>query len=316
MKVRAVTTRREAFTLVEIVVVLVIMSMLLVTMTQMLSGARSTRDLIHNIQETQLAGPAILDAVERDLRAVFVLGRAQDRHLTVRNRIVSGLDADAIEFVTATTGLMVVEDMRRRMFVRPDYAAVAYVARQSPRDSDFLELYRRESFGIGEDPSEGGRYALLSDRIRGFEVAVFEEDGPDAEPLENWGLDDPARVGLPNRLELTLTLELSPRLVREQLTVTPLNRRTLTYRRVIRFPEALREATVLQPLPAIPQIEPPSEGGGPMGGPGPGGEGAQPGTPGLQPPTGGPTINPGELIPGTGGGAPQGGAIPNPFGGG
>lgn len=308
-------TTRAGFTLVEIVVVLLIMSLLLVSMTQILNGARSTRDLIHNIQETQLVGPAILDAVERDLRAAFMLGRAREQHLSVRNRIVSGLDADTLEFVTATTGLMVVEDPRRRMFVRPDYAAVAYLARQNPRDSDFLELYRRESFGIGEDPSRDARYAFLSDRIRGFDVAVFEEDGPDAEPLEQWGEEGSERIGLPARLEITLTLELSPRLVREQLTVTPLSRRTLTYRRVIRFPENLREATVMQPLPAIPDIRPPDPARGPIGGEGPGGAGG-PGGPGAQPPGGVPPIDPGTFTPGTGGVPAPGGGLPNPFGGG
>ena len=57
-----------AFTLVEVLVTLLIVGGIMLAITQILEAARVSRDTIHNIQETQLAGPAIMDLIERDLR--------------------------------------------------------------------------------------------------------------------------------------------------------------------------------------------------------------------------------------------------------
>ena len=45
-------------------------------------------------------------------------------------------------------------------------------------------VYNLEDFGIDEEPLDGGRFSFLHDRIKGFNIEVFEEDGADAEPLE------------------------------------------------------------------------------------------------------------------------------------
>ena len=66
----------SGFTLVEVLLTLLIMAGIMVTITQVLTGVRKTRDEIHNIQERQLSGPAILSRLERDLRAMFVFDRA------------------------------------------------------------------------------------------------------------------------------------------------------------------------------------------------------------------------------------------------
>ena len=63
---------RAGFTLIEVLLVLLIMSGILVTISQILSAARTSRDTIHNIRETQLSGPAILDLIEEDLRGIYV----------------------------------------------------------------------------------------------------------------------------------------------------------------------------------------------------------------------------------------------------
>ncbi|MFT6362574.1 MAG: prepilin-type N-terminal cleavage/methylation domain-containing protein, partial [Planctomycetota bacterium] len=65
---RTRTNSRAGFTLVEVMITLLIMSLMLVAITQVLTGARRTRDVIFNITESQLAGPAILDLLEKDLR--------------------------------------------------------------------------------------------------------------------------------------------------------------------------------------------------------------------------------------------------------
>ncbi len=247
--------RRSGFTLVEVMVTLLIMAGIMITITSVLTSVRRTRDEIHNIQERQLAGPAILQQLERDIRGLFVYDRDRRFLLSIKDQSAAGLDADTINFVTTTDGLMPWQENVAEAFRSADWNEVGYVLRPRPGNQDFLEIYRREDFGVDDEPFVGGRYALLSDRVKGFNIEVFEEDGPDAEPLESWdGEQDEEFVGLPARIEIELTLEMAPRLTREQLVI---DKRTLTYRRIIRFPEILRRQIDLAPVPVIPVIEPP-----------------------------------------------------------
>ena len=254
---------RRGFTLVEVLVTLLIVGWVMLAIAQMLEAARVSRDTIHNIQETQLAGPAIMDLVERDLRAVLVYGRQPVDLMRMNNRIVIGLDADGLDFVTSRDGL-VGHELQQRI-VRCDYNEVGYRLRPSPRDDDFLELYRRESFGIDAEPFDGGNYTFLQDRVRGFDIKVYEEDGPDAQPLDEWNANGD-KLGLPLRLEITLTLELSPRVSREQLRIAPVDKRLMTYKRIVRLPQSLFDALAVQPKPTIPVLVPPAQLLGQTGG--------------------------------------------------
>jgi prepilin-type N-terminal cleavage/methylation domain-containing protein len=266
------SSSRSGFTLMEVLLTLFIMSGILLTMTQILNAARTSRDTIHNIQETQLAGPAILDLIERDLRGLVVHGRAQEQHLRTRDRAMLGLDGDSLDFVTSTNSLTL-EDQNDR-YVRADINEVGYRLRPRADQDDFLEIFRRESFGVDDEPFEGGQFTFLHDRVKGFDIQVFIEDGPDAEPEKEWLFDEGATppstsvtgedlgpVGLPARLEITLTLELAPRIVREQLMIAPVDRRTMIYRRVIRLPESLRLAEADIPVIVVPSRDGPGADG-------------------------------------------------------
>ena len=282
---------RAGFTLVEVMVVMLIMAGLLVSITQVLNAARSTRDVIHNVQETQLAGPAVLDLIERDLRALFVYGRNPEEALFVKDRTLSGLDADSLALITSTDSMLRTE-RDKGDYVFADYGEVGYVLRPNPDNpSDFLEIWRREGFGIDEDPFIGGQYSFLHDRVKGFDIQLFREIGEDSEPIDGWGEGED--VGLPRRLEISLVLELAPRLVREQLQIARADKRTVTYKRVIPIPNHLLTAASVQPVPLIPDITPPQLGNAPgqtsgVGGLGEdGGTGLDPANPNSPPPPGG-----------------------------
>jgi type II secretion system protein J len=250
---------RAGFTLVEVLVVLLIMAGMMVAMLQILNAARTSRDTVHNIQETQLAGPAILDLIERDLRAIVFYGRPKDEILRVKNRILYGLDADSLNFVCATQSLTPVLINAQDRYVRADYNEVGYVLRPNPVDDNFLELYRRESLGVDESPFDEGQYTFLHDRVKRFDVKLFDEDGPDAEPIETWNtVKGDEHTGLPKRIEIELSLELEPRIMREQLAIAPVDKRTMTYKRTIRFPDYVLDAVKVEARPKIPVINPPA----------------------------------------------------------
>jgi prepilin-type N-terminal cleavage/methylation domain-containing protein len=272
---RSLADRRSGFTLIEVLLTLMIMGGIMVTLAQILTAARTSRDTIHNIQETQNAGPAILDFIERDLRGILTYDASRNAQLRVKNRVVFGFDSDSLDFVTTTDSLSIRTENDR--FVRADANEVGYRLRPSPDNDQFLEMYRREGYGVDDKPFEGGNFLFLHDRVKGFDVQCFDEDGIDAEPIDEWGVqENDEHIGLPARIEISLTLELAPRLVNEQLLVAPIDRRTIVYRRVIRLPESLRRAEDDIPVPVIPRPQAPTTTtptGGPASGGAPGGTG-------------------------------------------
>ena len=234
--------RRGGFTLVEVMLVAMIMGMMFVSVTKLMQAARKTRDTIHNFQETQLAGPAVLEMITRDLAGILTLNRERVRWLEIEDEIENGQDADQINFVTTTDSLVALPGQDpEEPPIRADVNEVGYVLRANPDNDEFLEIWRREDFGVDDEPLKGGQYTFLSNQVKAFNIEVFKEDGPDEDPIESWGPDsaDPEAVGLPAFIRMTLTIELRPRIDRESLDFSGNDRRTIDYVRIVRFPERL-----------------------------------------------------------------------------
>lgn len=232
---------RGGFTLVEVLLVIMIMGMMFVSVSQLMQSARRTRDTIHNYQEMQLAGPAVLEMMVRDMRGILTTNRPRAAWLEIMDRTVNGQDADRIDFVTTTDSLIVKSDNDGRT-LRADINEVGYVLRPSPENDEFLEMYRREDFGVDEEPLRGGEYTFLTDQIKDCQIEIYTEDGPDADPLDEWGprAADEEHQGLPAWIKISLTVELKPRIDRESMDFSGKDRRTVTYVRTFRFPEILR----------------------------------------------------------------------------
>ena len=265
---------RAGFTLVEVMLVSLIMAMMMVGISKLMQAARKTRDTIHNFQETQLAGPAVLEMMTRDLQGLLTTNRPRFEWLQVKDRTVNGLDADRIDFVTTTDSMLVMSDDNDEP-LRADINEVGYVLRPNPENDEFLEIYRREDFGVDNEPMEGGDYTFLSDQVKGLNIEVFHQDGPDAEPEDEWNeesrapapgtlvasgvsatsntlSDDDGIGGLPAWIKISLTIELKPRIDRESLNFSGTDRRTITYVRNFRFPSSLRVADGEIPRLGIP----------------------------------------------------------------
>jgi prepilin-type N-terminal cleavage/methylation domain-containing protein len=253
------------FTLIEIMITLLLMAGILLTITQVLTGARRTRDKIHNLQDAQKAGPAILQRMEQDLRAIYTHDRDRAFTILIRDDTLSGADADHIDFVSAVSSLIKYREDDQEDFHLAPINEVGYHLRRRPDNDDFMEIYRREDFGVDDLPFEGGRYALLHDRVKGFNITVYRADGPEEEPEDFWDAEeDLEMVGLPYRIEIELTIELAPRLTGEQIVF---DRRTLTYRHSFHFNTSQRNAMNIQAIPSIPSGDAPveddeGEGGG------------------------------------------------------
>ena len=253
---------RAGFSLVEVLVTIAIMGLMLTAVTQMLTSVRFARDIVHNEQEEYLAGPAILDQLERDLQAIYVTNLLLIDHMKIEDKVVGGMDADRIDFA-CTTDNLIWQDLGDRQ-VRADVNEVGYCLRSNPNDNDFLELYRREGFGVDTDPHTDGVYIFMHDRVRAFNIEIFTENGPEdmLDPLDEWGQDesDPDLQGLPAFMRVTLEVELEPRLLRETML---LSKQLKTYVRVINMPAPLRFGSEGE----IPRLMIPTGAGGAAGDP-------------------------------------------------
>lgn len=252
-------TRTHGFTLVEVVLTLLIMSGILLCLTQLLMATRRSRDTIHNIREHQLAGPAVLDLIEADLRGLVTYNRTRLHHLLIEDDVMSGLDGDRIDFLTTTDNLSL--HYQNDRFITYDINEVGYCLRPHPYYDEFLEIYRREDAGVDDKPFADGTFQFLHDRVKGFNIQVYAEDGPDAEPLDQWGFEGSENIGLPAWIQIELTLELAPRLAREHILFNSRDRSTVTYTRIIRLPESLRGQENSIPMPMIPSASGPATGG-------------------------------------------------------
>ncbi|MCB9907076.1 MAG: prepilin-type N-terminal cleavage/methylation domain-containing protein [Planctomycetes bacterium] len=250
------SSQKAGFTVIEVLIAVAVMSLMLVSILKVLSAVRITRDRIHNTQETQLAGPIIMDQIHDDLMGLHILGRPRTEHLRIIDRVQYGLDADRIDFVSASRSrepVWVDGEIRRAQVCE-----IGYVTRPNPDDDEFLELYRREDYGVDEEPFSGGSYTFLSNRVKSFSIEVFESDELDQPAILEWGATpspDPEHQGLPASIVISMTLENTPRLLQEQLEFSSNQLMTVTYKRTIRFPEALRAEDPELAFLAVPEAD-------------------------------------------------------------
>ncbi len=221
-------TRRAGFTLMEVMIALTIMSLVMVALYTTLNATLRARDQLEVESRVTRLGPEILDILEADLRRVWLLGIEGDRVFKGEARTIDGEPADSLSLLTnidSSTSRRV-EDLE----IPSDVCETGYRLRRNPELPDVLELWRRRSFHVDEEPLEDGVYELLHDRVVRLQLRYLERLDPFGEKLHEW--DASLRHRLPAAVEIELALEAVPR------TLGDLGRqdaasRTLTYQRLV-----------------------------------------------------------------------------------
>ena len=122
-----------------------------------MQSARQTRDTIHNFQETQLAGPAILEMLSVDVAGLFTFNRERQFWVGITDRTVNGLDADRIDFVTTSDSLLAISDLGDEdRPVRADYNEVGYVLRPTPTTTSSSSCTGARTTGSTRSPCAAG----------------------------------------------------------------------------------------------------------------------------------------------------------------
>ncbi|MEZ5987895.1 MAG: hypothetical protein R3F30_01960 [Planctomycetota bacterium] len=267
-------------TLIEVLLASALMAVLMTVALTIYQATYMAREDLDVLAEPMSIGPMIMDSIEEDIRNLWVFDIKEGRALEGVNFDIVGVEADKLHMIVAGRTLTAVplDNQEERSL---DLAEVSYVLRSNPDNPDLLELWRREDPSVDEEWTKGGTYALLSNRVRSFNIRYYTDFGKEAEPKEEWRSRDEKK--LPRRIEVELVLERSADTFREgfRLEFQEVGGRTIKHSRQILLPreyvDILGDELALAPV--IPDKEPDKEssGGGPLG---PGGPGQGPGGPG------------------------------------
>lgn len=201
---------RRGFTLIEVSITITLLAMVVTLVYQLLFAAVKKRDAIHD----GLAGPkveqAILDQILRDFRFVYYRAGQMpgDAGFWGRAKQSGPRDADVVDFLTCRPSkVATLEDADQPAGDAP-LSEVGYALRTNADRGEWLELWRREDFFVDDDPTAGGKYALLYDKVRSFRIRYFPvpEENHDEKGLEDW--DSKVQKKVPYAMILTLEYDL------------------------------------------------------------------------------------------------------------
>ena len=223
--------RTAGFTLMEVMIALGIMALVMVALYSTLNASLRARDQIEVESRTARLGPQILDIIESDLRRAWVLDIEDDRVFLGESRTIDGEPADSITLLTNVDSSVTRRVGDRE--VEADVCETGYRLRRNPELPDVMELWRRQSFHVDEEPLKDGVYERLHDRVVRFQVRYRERMDQYADVLMEW--DAGKSHCLPAVVELELALEAVPRTVGDMGNKDAASR-TLIYKRSIPLP--------------------------------------------------------------------------------
>jgi len=196
-----------AFTLIEVMLALSIMSLMMVAFYGTLETTLNTRDVLSRDVKAARLGPQILETVENDLRRCWLLNIQDDAVFKGESHSLLGENADTLVFLTTVDSSLTQRVDERE--VSSDLCETGYRLRPNPAVPDVMELWRRQSFHIDDEPLDDGTYERLHDRVISFQLRYYEDDDVESEPLDEW--DASKSHSLPSMVEIKLGIEVGPR---------------------------------------------------------------------------------------------------------
>ena len=206
--------RSRGMTLLEVLIASALLATLFVGVFGIVWGTIRTRQAIEDRAVPFSTGPVVMQRIVQDLESFQA--EAFEATKDVFKGAASRPEDVRLDFVTAVPS-------RDRVQVKDEWVRAAvnetgYRIRRSESDSDLYSLYRREDLGVDSEPSEGGKYYKLCDRVRKFAIDWYAEDpgepgGDDAEGVTDW--DARKETKLPWGCRVTLVLAGNPEMTED-----------------------------------------------------------------------------------------------------
>jgi len=230
------------FTLLEVMVSILIVSLVMTATYGVLFTTLEARDTIEKQNLEKKIGPAILDRIESDLSSAWCWNIHDNDVFFGESRIISGERGDYFHFISTQNSSHTIEQNGRP--VRSDLTEVSYLLRQNPINPEKLQLWRRQDFHVDDKIAEGGIYELIYERIISFRITYFADLHEDAERLEEWNAAKRGRF--PAAMEILLVMEIDPTL--SGYALDEMKRDRLTYQRVIFLPSDSELTMAVRPV--------------------------------------------------------------------
>ncbi len=199
---------RGGFTLLEVIVAIAILSLIAVMVySSFFSMARSKRNL-QEVASRYQQGRSALDRMSRELSAAFVSAhRPFTQVQPVRETAFIGSDerpTDRIDFTSFSYRRL------KRDAHESDQAEIGYFGSTDPENRDKVDLVRRVSKYIDDDPTRGGIIQVLAEDVASLEISYL--DPLTGEWTDSWDSTQPAgQLGrLPSQVWITLELNGGP----------------------------------------------------------------------------------------------------------
>lgn len=197
----------KAFTLIELLISVSLMTGILMASYVCLQAALSARATVEDRSDAIQSARVIMDRLRSDLGAADRL--SEEHGILGLNRDLEGIEADNIDFVTR-------HHVPKRPF-EADYCEVSYFVAKNPETDRFVLLRRRDPLP-DDKPLEGGQSEALIDHILGLKFEYYDgwdwfDDWGDAETPEQTTESEKAsliasagRTGFPEAVRITLLI--------------------------------------------------------------------------------------------------------------
>jgi len=202
------STTRRGFTLLEVMVSVGIIALVGALIYGAFMGMNKSRNNMSHIADRYQQGRQAIDRMARELSSAFMSAHAPfDQTIPTRQTAFIGSDqsgADRVDF-TAFANIRLKRDAHES-----DQGELSYFLAQDP-DSSALDLVRRFSKHIDDDPTRGGVVQVMAENVDSFDLRYL--DPATGEWLETWDSTQPAaQLGrLPSQVWITLWLSDGPR---------------------------------------------------------------------------------------------------------
>ncbi len=191
------------FTLLEILLAVVVLTLLLSGVYAVLLGTLRAVERVEYVTQRAEIGPGILRVVARDFEHAVMPGGAAPGAFRSKSQNYGGFSLDQVDFVANVPALGPLEGGIDAGPPRPSpMNEVGYRLEPNPFAPGLFKLYRRESWFVEGDPLAGGMLYEVYDRVRSFSLEYF--DGK--EWKEEWSSGDAG--GLPMAVRIGLGVEI------------------------------------------------------------------------------------------------------------
>ncbi len=203
-------------TLIEITIAITILAVVVALIYSIIDGIIRGRDLARDALHTPKVANAVLAQIFKDFRYASFPGLTGDAGFLGKSNNLAGMDADRVDFITTRPGRLTGADddgQQREQDKTSPLSEVGYACRVNEDDrlGRWLELWRREDYFIDDDPTAGGMYSLVYDKIRTFDLRYFPtpDRSQTREGLEEW--DSRLKHGVPYAILMKIELDVTER---------------------------------------------------------------------------------------------------------